>query len=290
MKSDAQGFLVSQNQQGESPVLLHPLNRLAKELVIRGFSKRTVKGYLSHNLNFLGFVNKSAREVTSEDIKNYLLFLRAKGYTNTSLNNVISALKFYYGQILKRRLFQGLKRPKKESYLPAVLSRNEIQRLLDVTSNPKHRLLLALSYGAGLRVSEVVRLKVKNLDFDQGLIYVRQAKGSKDRLSLLPEAIKKTLRQVVASKSADDHLFISQRGGSLTTRTAQKIFEQALAKSGINKEASFHSLRHSFATHLLERNTDIRYVQELLGHQSIKTTQRYTHVTNLRLKNIKSPL
>ena len=154
----------------------------------------------------------------------------------------------------------------------------------------KHRLMLGLAYGAGLRVSEVVATRVQDLDLAELTIHIKQAKGKKDRISVLPEKLIEELRRMVAGKLGDDLVFPSEWGGQLTTRTAQKIFEQALVRANITKPATFHSLRHSFATHLLENGVDVRYVQELLGHQNIRTTQLYTQVTNPKLKSIQSPL
>ena len=156
--------------------------------------------------------------------------------------------------------------------------------------NPKHKLILALAYGAGLRVSEIINLRVRDIDLQELTIHPKQAKGKKDRITLLAEGLRPAIKNLTAGKNANDFVFSSERGGRLTTRTAQKIFEKALKKAKIKKKATFHSLRHSFATHLLENGVDIRYVQELLGHQNIRTTQRYTQVTNPKLKNIKSPL
>lgn len=266
------------------------LDALARELAIRGFSRRTIKAYLGHNMQFLVWLAKSAKEVTAEDIKNFLRYLKTQGYTNTSLNSVISSLKFYYQEVLKRKLFYTVTRPKREHYLPIVLSRVEIQTMLDATVNLKHRLLLALAYGAGLRVSEVVGLQLWDINFANQVIYIHQGKGNKDRLSLLPSSLVEQLHQFMGTRKGEDYLFAGSDGGPLTTRTAQKIFEQALERAGLNKPATFHSLRHSFATHLLEGGTDVRYVQELLGHNDIRTTQRYTHVTSPRLRNIQSPL
>lgn len=179
---------------------------------------------------------------------------------------------------------------KKPKSLPTVLSRSEVNRILESTKNAKHRLLLSLAYGAGLRVSEVVSLKVQDLDVEELTVHIKQAKGQKDRISVMPESLTDSLKNLVAGKSGNDFVFASERGGVLTTRTAQKVFENSLASSGVQKDATFHSLRHSFATHLLENGTDVRYVQELLGHSNIRTTQVYTQVTNPKLKNIRSPL
>ncbi|MEK7583678.1 MAG: site-specific tyrosine recombinase/integron integrase [Patescibacteria group bacterium] len=305
MKSDFKpelGLSIVPNRSGLSAQNAHPLSALLQELVIRGFSARTIKGYLAHNRRFLATVGKSAREVTAQDIKGYLLYLRVQeGYSNTSLNNVISALQFYYQQVLKRKLFASIRRPKREKHLPVVLTRQEISRILNSVENRKHKLLIAVAYGAGLRVSEVVRLRVQDIDLEALTIHVKDAKGAKDRITIFPEKLAIEMRERMSGKDASDYVFASQRGGALapleaksltglTSRTAQKVFEHALDRAGIQKSATFHSLRHSFATHLLENGVDVRYVQELLGHQSIRTTQQYTHVTNPQLRNIRSPL
>ena len=179
---------------------------------------------------------------------------------------------------------------KKNKSLPVVLSRPEIEKLLEVTGNTKHRLLLSLAYGAGLRVSEVINLKVSDIDPGELTVHIKLAKGKKDRITISPERLVSDIQNLIAGKDKNDFVFSSERGGNLTTRTAQKVFENSLKKAKVSKEATFHSLRHSFATHLLENGVDVRYVQELLGHQNIRTTQLYTQVTNPKLKNIKSPL
>lgn len=270
----------------------HPLASLAQELVIRGFSGRTIKSYLSHNQHFLDWTGKSAREVDSQDIKNYLLYLKSQNYSNTSLNQVISALKFYYQQILRRKLFFSIKRPKKEKFLPVVLSRNEIIKIINCAHNLKHKLLLSLIYGSGLRVSEVVKIKISHLDLASKSLLVKDAKGQKDRHTILSNSSIKLLNLYLPNlPDTQKYLFSGMSGENhLSQRSAQKIFDHALAESNIKKEASCHSLRHSFATHLLEGGVDIRYIQKLLGHQNIKTTEIYTHVAREFFSNIKSPL
>lgn len=150
--------------------------------------------------------------------------------------------------------------------------------------------MLALAYGAGLRVSEVINLHVRDLNITELSLVVRSGKGNKDRISILPEKLGNDLQNLMAGKSPDDYLFESERGGKLTTRTAQTVFVRSLKLAGIRKKATFHSLRHSFATHLLENGVDVRYIQQLLGHASITTTQLYTKVTNPALRKIRSPL
>ena len=184
----------------------------------------------------------------------------------------------------------NLKFAKRNKKLPIILSRKEINRIIEVTDNSKYRLMISLGYACGMRVSEVVKLKIVDLDIDELVVYIKGAKGKKDRISVLPEKLKDDLRNIIAGKNANDYIFSSNRGGKLTTTSLQKMFRKSLAKAKVGKLATFHSLRHSFATHLLENGTDVRYVQELLGHSNMRTTQIYTQVTNPKLKNIKSPL
>jgi len=171
-----------------------------------------------------------------------------------------------------------------------VLSRQEINQIIGQLHNLKHRCLVALAYGAGLRVSEVINLKIFDLDFAAGTIIIRQAKGRKDRLTILPQKLAVDLKKLTVGREFDSYVFLSERGGALSSRTAQVVFAAAVKRVGISKSISFHSLRHSFATHLLENGTDIRYVQELLGHNNIRTTQIYTHVTMTNIQKIQSPL
>ncbi len=181
--------------------------------------------------------------------------------------------------------------PKRPKRLPVVLSKDEVFRLLDSVLNPKHKLILALMYSAGLRVSEVVKLKVEDIDFDNKILWVRQGKGRKDRQTVISEKLIGTLGQLVGQKIVGDYLFSGQKPKiHLSTRSVEKIFQKALAAADIRKKATCHSLRHSFATHLLESGTDIRYIQQLLGHRSLVTTQIYTKVSNKFLSQIKSPL
>ena len=198
-------------------------------------------------------------------------------------------MKFLYVEVLKNPQKIDLKFAKRSKKLPIILSRTEIERIIEATDNSKYKFMISLGYACGLRISEVVKLKVADLDIDELVVHIKGAKGKKDRISVLPEKIKDDLRNMIAGKNSNDYLFSSNRGGKLTTTSLQKMFRKSLTKAKVNKPATFHSLRHSFATHLLENGTDVRYVQELLGHSNIRTTQIYTQVTNPKLKNIKSP-
>lgn len=266
------------------------LDRVETELRIRNYSPKTVKIYLYFLREFLIFRSDQPNETNEAAIKQFLLALEKKGSSAQTRNLGLSALKFFYRNVVRDKSPIKIQTAKRPLSLPVVLSRGEIGRMLEATKNTKHRLMLALAYGAGLRVSEVVNLKIQDLDLAEKTIHIKQAKGQKDRISVLAESIIDDLRNFISGKAKHDIVFHSEQGGKLTTRTAQKVFEQALDRAGINKEATFHSLRHSFATHLLENGVDIRYVQVLLGHNNIRTTQRYTQVTNPMLKSIRSPL
>lgn len=260
------------------------------ELCLRNYSPNTIKSYTRCLREFFGYAGKAGLLPDIPRIKEFLLIKKEKNYAPQTLNLYINAIKFFYEQI--RRVYQkiDLKFSKRPKRLPVVLSRDEIQRALAVIANHKHRTLVALAYGAGLRISEVVKLRVRDVQFNEGIVRVNAAKGQKDRLTLLPAKLMDDLKALAFKKEGMDYLFGSQRGGGLSARTAGKIFETALQKAEINKPATFHSLRHSFATHLLENGTDVRYVQELLGHANIRTTQLYTQVTDTHLRRISSPL
>lgn len=291
------------------------LKKAEEEMRLRRYSHKTVKSYLAclreyfetfyspgntewrRGSELIG--SRSANvalcpqeflRFNEERVRAFLLKKEARGYAAQTVNLYLNAILFFYREVLKQAIKPTLRFAKRPGQLPLVLSREEIQGLLDSIVNFKHRLLISLAYGAGLRVSETVALRIRDLDFDQGMVWVRRGKGEKDRVTMLPEKLKTGLKALVERREGDAYVFESARGGKLTTRSAQKIFENALHKTEIKKLATFHSLRHSFATHLLENGVDIRYVQELLGHQNIRTTQRYTHVTNSSLKAIISPL
>ncbi len=270
----------------------NPIYNLERELKIRGFSQQTIKSYLYYNKDLLRRKGKSPRSMNMDDIKEYLLYLKDKNLANATINVAINAFKFYYSQILRRKFFvnKELFRTKKAQKLPTVLTKNEVRKVLSQIQNVKYKLMLGLMYSSGLRISEVVNMKIEDFDFENKLLRVQQGKGKKDRNTILSEKIVEVLHKYTKNKNIGDYAFESQRGGKLTKRSVQKSFSDALKKSGIKKKASCHSLRHSFATHLLENGTDIRYIQELLGHKNLETTQIYTKVANNSLKNIKSPL
>lgn len=263
---------------------------MEQEMRLRNYSRRTIEAYTHVARDLFGFYKRPMRELRDEEIKQFLSYKLDHGCSSQTIALYANAINFIFREIYKQANFNPIRHPKKTHKLPEVLSREEIDRLLSATNNMKHRTLLALAYGAGLRVSEVVGVRVCDVDITGKTIRVRQGKGKKDRISVLSDKIAQNLEQCMIGKIGSAYLFESERGGKLTTATAQKVFYQCMRKAGIDKPASFHSLRHSFATHLLENGVDVRYVQELLGHANIRTTQIYTHVTNPSIRNIKSPL
>jgi site-specific recombinase XerD len=263
---------------------------VAQEMSIRNYSRKTIAAYSRIYTELYRKVGRPLRDITEEEIKNYLHGKVQAGLASQSIALAANALNFLYTQIYHRTDFQKIRHPKKTNALPVVLTKAEIERIIAQTNNLKHKTMLGIAYAAGLRVSEVVELRVADIAPEELTVTIRQGKGKKDRLSILSPRLLDDLRTFTAGKDGKRHVFESERGGKLTTATLQKVFQHCLKKSGIKKSATFHSLRHSFATHLLENGVDVRYVQELLGHANIRTTQLYTKVTNPALKNIKSPL
>lgn len=266
------------------------LGKIKNELKLRGYSRKTIKSYIICLTDYFRFIKNVKKDPDVNLIKKYLLEKKERGQSGQTINLYLNAIKYFYREIYKSSIDINLKYSKTSKKLPVVLSKSEIEKIINTIKNQKHKLLIALSYGAGFRVSEAISLKIKDVNLEELTIHIKGAKGNKDRITIFPEKIKPELIDSMALKNKNDYVFASERGGKLTDRTAQKIFENAKNSAKIQKDATFHSLRHSFATHLLENGVDVRYVQELLGHQNIRTTQIYTKVTNPMLKNIKSPL
>jgi site-specific recombinase XerD len=283
--------------------------KLLTTLKLKGYSLKTSKAYRGHvrrylqNLaDHLRMKNPGALKdermtsaiIDSSRTQQYALQLLEQGHSPAYVNQAISALRFLAVEVLKQPSEQmKYIRPKKRKKLPYVLSEQEVLRVIQAPTNLKHRTMLYLAYASGLRVSEVVRLKVTDIDPERGLLRVRQGKGKKDRHTLLSQTAWDMIKKYVEAERLSNSmwLFPGQHPGShLHERSLQKVFQEALKASGIRKQAGIHVLRHSFATHLLENGTDLRYIQELLGHANPSTTERYTHVSTKNLKQIESPL
>ncbi|HET9949864.1 MAG TPA: site-specific tyrosine recombinase/integron integrase [Longimicrobiales bacterium] len=269
------------------------LDRLSEELRLRGYSPRTRKVYLGHVRRFLAWRAARTPRPSVEEARAYLVHLVEERRVSRSYHSqAVSALKLLLGPVLaERQLASELPRPRVQRPLPHVLSKQEVVRFLEELRHPKHRALVLLLYSSGLRVSEVVRLRPEDVDASQGLLRVRQGKGAKDRYTLLSSRALEALRIYREAFRPTDWLFPGTRPGRhYTSRSVQRIVEQCARRAGITKKVTPHVLRHSFATHLLQSGTDLRYIQELLGHQSSRTTQIYTHVASTELARIRSPL
>jgi len=266
------------------------LEQTKSELRLRGYSPKTTNSYLNCLTSYFQFKKVNLNKIDENNIKTFLLNKQKKKYAPQTINLYLNAIKFFYREVLKIPEPINLKFAKRTKKLPIVLSRQEIKKITDIIKNLKHKLIISLSYGAGLRISEIINLKVKDINLGELTIHLKNAKGKKDRITIFPNSIKNDLKVLITTKSPDDFVFLSERGGKLSERTLQKVFKKGLKNAKIKKDATFHSLRHSFATNLLENGVDVRHVQELLGHQNIRTTQIYTQVTNPNIKRIKSPL
>ena len=270
----------------------HWQRKLEAELRSRKYSLRTLRSYVYFNRLLCRTLQKTPEDIYTEDITKFLAIIeKDKEYSASSMNLAISSIKFFYSEIMKKDVSGTQYRPRQDKRLPMVLSRSEIQKILGMEKNPKHRLLLMLAYSSGLRVSEVVALKKEHIDLSRRVIYVRLGKGRKDRCTVLSEKAAGLIGEYYDLHDIQTWLFPGQPSTHpLTIRSAQKIFDKAIRHAEIQKEVSIHSLRHTFATHLLENGTDIRYIQALLGHSSLRTTERYTHIASGNILNIRSPL
>ncbi|ANI90443.1 integrase [Arachidicoccus ginsenosidimutans] len=269
------------------------MQRLVEELQLKGYSTNTIKTYKNEFAQLLYILkNHPVDKLNADKIRGYFLYcINELKMTEALLHSRFNAVKFYFEQVLKReKVFVEIPRPKKPSKLPKVINAQDIKKMFDATDNLKHNLMLKLCYGMGLRVSEIVNLKITNIDSKNMQVLIERAKGKKDRYVNLPESVLGELRAYYKTYQPKEYLFEGQYGGQYSLRSAQQVFKNALNKAKINKQVGIHSLRHSFATHLLEAGTDISYIQKLLGHNDIKTTLIYAEVGKKDLKKIKSPL
>jgi site-specific recombinase XerD len=270
----------------------HWIDRLEMELRARKYSPSTRKTYILFNKLLCRTLQKIPEEIHGYDVTEFLSLMEKENkYSSSAMNLAISAIKFFFRNILKNDEISEQHRPRHDERLPVVLSKDEIAKMLNLEKNPKHRLLLMLVYSSGLRVSEVVALKKEHIDIERKVIYIKNGKGRKDRNTMLADKAASFIKEYCTFYGIETWLFPGQRSKHpLTIRSAQNIFDKALRRAQIPKNISIHSLRHTFATHLLESGTDIRYIQSLLGHSSLRTTERYTHVAKRNILNIQSPL
>jgi integrase/recombinase XerD len=253
------------------------------------YSESTITTYTEALKSFLVFYReKPIAEITNEDVVIYNNEYILKNNLSASYQN--QTIKLFYKIIHDSKIvIEELHRPKNAKTLPNVLSKEETFRLIDLTTNLKHKTLLALIYSSGLRISEAINMKITDIDSQRMLIHVKNAKGKKDRYTLLSTKVLGLLKKYYTIYKPKTYLFEGQYGEQYSSRSAQSVVQQSAKKAGITKKISLHTLRHSFATHLLENGTDLRYIQDLLGHSSPKTTMIYTHVSSTSLKNIINP-
>jgi integrase/recombinase XerD len=272
---------------------LHELKIYVQHLQLKAYSNRTIQLYKDEVLVLMRLLgNVPLYKLSVNHVKSYALWLiENKAASETRVHTTINALKFYFEQVKQQpRFFIEVPRPKKPLKLPTVHAQTQVEQLINGTTNQKHKVMMMLTYSAGLRVSEVVALKIQDIDSARMTINVRQAKGKKDRQVMLSKKLLEDLRCYYKQYKPKEYLFEGQDGGQYAIRSVQQVFKNAKQRAGNNKQGGVHSLRHTFATHLLEAGTDIRIIQELLGHNSLKTTERYTHVSIKNISSIQSPL
>jgi site-specific recombinase XerD len=268
-----------------------PESYLSK-LEIRKYAYNTAKSYIALFEKFINhFPEKPINSLNETDIQQYMQEMVKRGFSNSYLNQSINSIKFYYEQVLNMPgRYYHLDRPRKERNLPVVLSKQEVKSILNAIDNIKHKAIIAMLYGSGLRRSELIELKIKDINSDRMTVFVRGAKGNKDRYSLLSKKVLEILRLYIRRYRPKVYLFEGASGVKYSGSSIRMILKRAVEKAKINARVTPHSLRHSFATHLLEDGVDLRYIQTLLGHSSSKTTEIYTHVAKTAVLNIKSPL
>lgn len=263
------------------------------ELYLKGYSLNTIKTYAVEFAQLLYMLNNySVRDLSSTKLRSYLLYcVKTLKLSENQIHSRLNALKFYFEQVLKQeKFFFEIPRPKKNHLLPKVLSTREILRLFESLSNLKHLMMIKLCYGMGLRVSEIASLKLCDIDSDRMMVFVRCSKNKKDRYVPLPETILAELREYYLKYKPTEFLFEGQFGGAISVRTVQSVFKMGMRKAKINKNIGIHGLRHSYATHLLEYGTDMSFIQKLLGHSHISTTEIYAQVSTKVLSKVQSPL
>jgi site-specific recombinase XerD len=274
-------------------VLQAAISAMDDLLALKNYSSNTRRNYCNWFMYFAGhFESRKPSSISKVEIMQFLhRFRQSPKWSATSQNQLINAIKFFYEQVLKRpREVYDLPRAQKPQQLPAVFSEEEVKRILLSAENLKHRSMLCLAYAAGLRVSEIVNMKLGDIDSQRMLMTIRQGKGRKDRQVMLSEKLLLLLREYFKAYRPKEWLYEGQYGGQYSARSIQEVIQRAKRKAGIKKRGSIHALRHSFATHLFEGGTDLLSIKNLLGHNSLRTTAIYTHLSKKHLSKIQSPL
>ncbi|MEL7124442.1 MAG: tyrosine-type recombinase/integrase, partial [Bacteroidota bacterium] len=272
--------------------LEYKIESFTKWMAQKRYSRNTINTYESMLLIFFRFhFPKSVIEISEKDVLKFNTdYIMANGFSYTYQNQMINAIKLFYRKQGNKTLIpENLERPKKSKKLPEVLSIEEVKSIIQNTINLKHKTLLSLLYSCGLRIGEALKLRIKDINYQRGFMHVRSAKGSKDRYIPIPKQMIDLLERYLEFYKPTEFIFEGQNGGMYTAVSARQILKRSLHLTGISKPITLHTLRHSHATHLLENGTDLRFIQELLGHNSPKTTMIYTHVSTTSLDRIKNP-
>ena len=277
---------------------IHPTNqpalqRMHETLLLKAYSPNTIRTYCNEFSQLLYLLKDTHVDtLTPERLRAYILYcVKNLKLSENLIHSRLNAIKFYFEQVLHReKMFIEIPRPQKKEILPKVMSKSDISRIFNKVDNIKHSVMLKLCYGMGLRVSEIVNLKITNVDSNRMLVHIEMGKGKRDRYVTLPSSILDDLRNYYRAYRPKTYLFEGQNGGQYSIRSVQAVFKNAMQKAKINKSVGIHGLRHSYATHLMECGTDMYFIQKLLGHRDIKTTLIYAQVSNRQLVSIKSPL
>ena len=276
------------------PVNLAALKRMHELLLLKSYSPNTIRVYCVEFAQLLYLLKDTPVDtLTPERLRGYFLYCVTKlKLSENIIHSRMNAIKFYFEQVLRREkiFFEEIPRPKKMASLPKVLNKSEITTIFSKTENLKHLVMMKLCYGMGLRVGEIVNLKIGNIDSKRMQVHIEGAKGKRDRYVTLPTSILEELRNYYRAYRPKTYLFEGQYGGQYSVRSLQAVFKNAMQKANIKKTVGIHGLRHSYATHLLECGTDMVFIQKLLGHKDIKTTEIYAKVSNRQLGKVKSPL
>ena len=275
-----------------NPIVQEEMDRLYTQLIVKRYSPSTVKVYTQIFKLFLTSLgDRNPREIELDDVRHWLKKqIETKNWSESHQNQAINALKFYYEHVVgKPKAFWEV-RPKRPQKLPGTLSREEVSGIIRSCANMKHSTILMCIYACGLRLGELVNLRTRDVDMHQNRIFIKSGKGKKDRYVYLPAKLRNQLEQYFKQYKPDYWLFEGQTGGPYSPRSVQSIFHQAVERSGADGWATVHTLRHSYATHSLEAGVDLRQIQQALGHSSLKTTQIYTHITDIHPHRSFSPI
>jgi len=265
--------------------------RMIRELQLQRKADKTIESYVASVAQLAGYYDRSPELISRDEVRDYIHYLIVdRKLAPSSINTRLAGLQFLYQHVLGQPKFDLKVRRRRCGRLPQPLSRGEVGRLIDATSNAKHRVMLMTAYGGGLRVSEVVKLKIEDIQSDRMLIRVRHGKGNKERYTILSQRLLEELRSYWLDFQPADWLFPNWYGLPVSTTCLQRVYYRSKASAGITRGLGIHSLRHSFATHLLEAGVDLTTIGRLLGHRGLSTTARYLHVTNRHVQGIRSPL